>query len=63
MQPSSRSLADPLPPPLLQFLLDLGITPLTGTTSPQHMAEDLGVLSMPDLTEAEQAGIAQLLLY
>jgi diketogulonate reductase-like aldo/keto reductase len=30
-----------------RFLLDIGLTPLTGTTSDQHMKEDLQVLHWP----------------
>lgn len=29
-----------------RFVMDLGICPLTGTTDPQHMKEDLAVLDM-----------------
>lgn len=32
-----------------RFLLDIGLVPLTGTTSEQHMQEDLQVLQWPSL--------------
>ena len=34
---------------LFRFLLDIGLTPLTGTTNEQHMKEDLDVLEWPSL--------------
>ncbi|CAF0959938.1 unnamed protein product [Adineta ricciae] len=34
---------------LFRFLLDIGLTPLTGTTNEQHMKEDLNVLEWPSL--------------
>src|SRR5262249_1512715 len=32
-----------VPQVIFRFALEVGMTPLTGTTSPAHMAEDLGV--------------------
>ena len=32
-----------------RFLLDIGLTPLTGTTDERHMKEDLQVLHWPSL--------------
>ena len=46
-----------------RFVQQLGVVPLTGTTSPEHMAEDLDVLQRPfSLTEAEMAAIDAELL-
>jgi diketogulonate reductase-like aldo/keto reductase len=36
---------------LFRFAMDLGILPLTGTSSPDHMRVDLAVLEMPPLDE------------
>ncbi len=32
-----------------RFLIDIGLTPLTGTTDEKHMKEDLQVLQWPSL--------------
>lgn len=54
--------APPSAPPLcVQFVMGLGITPLTGTGNPEHMAQDLAVLELGDLTPAEHAAIAKLI--
>ena len=37
---------------LFALVMSLGVTPLTGTCSPKHMAEDLAVLAWPPLDEA-----------
>eukprot|EP01013_Petalomonas_cantuscygni_P024838 TRINITY_DN46559_c0_g1_i1.p1 TRINITY_DN46559_c0_g1~~TRINITY_DN46559_c0_g1_i1.p1 ORF type:complete len:344 (-),score=42.98 TRINITY_DN46559_c0_g1_i1:171-1202(-) len=44
-----------------RFVMDLGLAPLTGTTSAQHMAEDLAVLDHPSLTPEEMQAILRLL--
>ncbi|KAH7693791.1 hypothetical protein AAVH_39167, partial [Aphelenchoides avenae] len=36
-----------------RFVMDIGITPLTGTTSDVHMKQDLAVLDMPSLAKEE----------
>lgn len=38
---------------MYKLVMALGIVPLDGTTSTAHMAEDLQVLSLPELTEDE----------
>lgn len=42
------------------YVLSLGITPLTGTCSEQHMRDDLAAVTLA-LSEAERASIARLL--
>ncbi|KAI1727046.1 aldo/keto reductase family domain-containing protein [Ditylenchus destructor] len=44
-----------------RYVLDIGIAPLTGTTSQQHMKQDLAVLDMPPLSKEEIAQIDQML--
>jgi diketogulonate reductase-like aldo/keto reductase len=44
-----------------KFVMQLGIVPLTGTTSLNHIKEDLAVLEMDDLTEEEMEGIHALM--
>lgn len=44
-----------------KFVMQLGIVPLTGTTSEKHMKQDLEVLEMDDLTEKEMEVINSLL--
>lgn len=44
-----------------KYVMQLGITPLTGTSSREHMRDDLAVLSMAELSEAEMATIGQAL--
>ena len=39
---------------VFRFAIDLGMLPLTGTTSPEHMRADLAVLEMPPLHDAER---------
>lgn len=46
---------------LFSLVLELGVTPLTGTTSTAHMAQDLAVLDWPPPTEAELAEFRELL--
>ena len=41
--------------------MDIGIAPLTGTTSQQHMKQDLAVLDMEPLSKEEIAQIDQML--
>jgi diketogulonate reductase-like aldo/keto reductase len=45
---------------LFRYLTQTGVTPLTGTTSAQHMREDLGVFEF-DLSDAELAAMTTLL--
>ena len=45
-----------------RFLLDLGITPLSGTTNPVHMREDVEVSQAPPLTSAEMEAMKTLLV-
>jgi diketogulonate reductase-like aldo/keto reductase len=44
-----------------KYVMQLGIVPLIGTTSLNHMKDDLDVLNMEDLTEEEMDGINALL--
>lgn len=44
-----------------KYVTQLGITPLTGTTSREHMRDDLAALAMADLSDAEMAAIGQAL--
>lgn len=44
-----------------KYIMNLGIVPLTGTTSKIHMKQDLEVLDMPDLNEKEIEDISTLL--
>jgi diketogulonate reductase-like aldo/keto reductase len=45
---------------VFRFALDLGMLPLTGTTSPDHMRADLAVLAMPALHDEEVRAIEAL---
>lgn len=45
---------------LFRYLTQRGVTPLTGTNSPQHMREDLGIFAF-ELDETELAAIDELL--
>lgn len=38
---------------VFRFALDVGMLPLTGTSSEKHAAQDLGVYDLPPLTDAE----------
>jgi diketogulonate reductase-like aldo/keto reductase len=44
-----------------KYVMQLGITPLTGTSSREHMRADLAALTMADLSEAEMATIGRAL--
>lgn len=44
-----------------RFLLDIGLTPLTGTTNDQHMKEDLQVLQWPSLDNESIAKLKKLI--
>lgn len=46
---------------LLRFVTQLGIVPLTGTTSPEHMRDDLGMFRF-ELTEPELDTVSNALL-
>ena len=43
-----------------RFLLDIGLTPLTGTTSEKHMKEDLAVLNWSSLDHDQVAALKKL---
>lgn len=42
-----------------KYVMQLGITPLTGTTSHEHMRDDLAALTLADLSDAERATVEQ----
>jgi diketogulonate reductase-like aldo/keto reductase len=44
-----------------KFVMQIGITPLTGTTDKEHMKQDLEVLEMNDLSENEISQIEKML--
>lgn len=44
-----------------RFVIDIGIVPLTGTTSDVHMKQDLAVLDMPPLAVEEVDAIRNLM--
>lgn len=44
-----------------RFLLDIGLTPLTGTTDQKHMKEDLAVLHWPSLDHEQVAKLRKLI--
>lgn len=44
-----------------RFLLDIGLTPLIGTTNPQHMQEDLQVVQWPSLDYESIAKLRQFI--
>ena len=44
-----------------KFVLQIGISPLTGTTNKQHMIEDLNVLKLKDFSNDEIKSIASLI--
>jgi len=46
---------------LFRFVMDIGIVPLTGTTSDQHMRQDLDTLNMSPLDEEERDKLQSLL--
>ncbi len=46
---------------LFAYLAQQGVVPLTGTTSPLHMAQDLASFDL-QLNELQQMAISQLLL-
>jgi len=45
---------------IFRFALEVGMLPLTGTSSATHLAEDLGVFDLPALTEAERAHLERI---
>lgn len=51
-----------IPQVVFRFALDVGMLPLTGTTDPDHMAQDLAVtefeLESADLARIERVAIA-----
>lgn len=49
------------PQVFFRFLLDIGLTPLTGTTDEKHMKEDLQVLRWPSLDNDSIAQLRQLI--
>jgi len=46
---------------LFKFLIQSGHQPLTGTTDPVHMQQDLAAANLPDLTAEEMHGITSLM--
>lgn len=44
-----------------RYVLQLGITPLTGTSSEEHMSADMAVLQLPELGAADMAKITNAL--
>eukprot|EP00877_Chromochloris_zofingiensis_P003181 jgi/Chrzof1/12864/Cz07g10050.t1 len=44
-----------------RFVMQLGIVPLNGTTSEDHMRADLDVLNWPDLSDQDMASIGKLI--
>ncbi|OQV21452.1 putative Prostaglandin F synthase [Hypsibius exemplaris] len=47
---------------MFRFVMDLGVAPLTGTTSELHMKQDLAVLDMAPLSAEEIASVEQLMI-
>jgi diketogulonate reductase-like aldo/keto reductase len=45
---------------VFRFAIDLGMLPLTGTSSVEHMRADLAVLDMPPLDEEALRGIEDI---
>lgn len=43
--------------PSFSLLISIGITPLSGTTNADHMAEDVAVESIPDFSPSEVRGL------
>jgi len=46
---------------LFRFLIDIGCTPLTGTTNDEHMKRDLEILTWPNFTHDEIAKLKPLI--
>lgn len=59
--PPVRAIADrhdaTIPQVIFRFALQVGMIPLTGTTDPEHMREDLAVFEALELSEEEVAAI------
>jgi diketogulonate reductase-like aldo/keto reductase len=49
-----------LPQVVFRFALQIGMQPLTGTTNPAHMAQDLAVYDLPALSEKEIHTLEQI---
>ena len=58
----ARRLGVTTPVVLFRFALDLGMIPLTGTSSAAHAREDMGVYDLAPLTDAELEMIERILL-